>query len=364
MPHAPEARDIRVESGWLTSAIRAVFRAEGFSDHAALTVAEGLVSADLAGVTSHGAMLVPMYVARIRAGSVSRSEKARVVADSGAVAVLDAEHGLGHLSGLQAMSVAIEKARDYGIGMTTVRHGFHFGRAATYVEMATAQQCIGITMANTRPLMPAVGGAEPVVGNNPIALGTPSSGGSIVLDMALSEVALGKIRMAEATGRSIPDTWATDAHGVPTTDPRAAIDGMLLPTGGAKGFGLALMVDVLTGVLSGGSSGNDVKGLYADLTVPNDCAHTFVAINIASFGDPSEFQERLGTLTRSVLASKARPGVSHLMLPGERELTMARDNRAAGIAIEQSILDKVLETARLVGADIPDPVLVGGGSRS
>lgn len=355
-------QELRVEADWLTQAIVEIFVAEGFSSTAAATVAEGLVSADLAGVTSHGSMLVPMYIGRIRAGSVSRTEEARVVDDKGAIAVLDAEHGLGHLSGHQAMALAIEKARHHGIGMTTVRRAFHFGRAATYVEMATSQQCIGIAMANTRPLMPAVGGAEPVIGNNPIALGAPTGGDPIILDMALSEVALGKIRLAEANGRSIPDTWATDSAGFPTTDPRAAIDGMLLPAAGAKGFGLALMIDVLAGVLSGGSSGNDVKPLYTDLSIPNDCSHAFIAIDVSSFGDWSAFQGRLEKLTHSVLGSRPRPGVDRLMLPGERELRISRESEATGIPLEKSVLDSIVETARLVGAEIGAPESADEGS--
>src|SRR6185437_6341977 len=208
------------------------------------------------GIPSHGLMLVPMYAERIGAGSVTTATAGEVVTDLGAIAVLDAKNALGILTGDQAMALAVERARQFGIGAVAVRHAFHFGGAFRYVMAAADAGLVGIAAANTRPLIPAPGGAKAVIGNNPLAIGVPRAGAEpIVLDMALSESALGKIRIAAAEGREIPPTWATDASGVPTTDPQAAIAGLLLPAAGPKGYGLAFMVDVLTGVLSGGAFG-------------------------------------------------------------------------------------------------------------
>lgn len=344
----------RVSAAWLREAIAAVFAGEGFSPAAADRIAASLVEADMCGVPSHGTMLVPMYIDRIRAGSVSRRERAEVVLDTGAVAVLDAHHALGQLTGHEAMELAVAKARRLGLGAVAVRHAFHFGRAAAYAQLAAANGCIGVATANTRPLMPAVGGAEPVVGNNPVAIAVP--GGAqpgIVLDMALSEAALGKIRIAEAEGRAIPDTWATDAAGVPTTDPAAAIKGMLLPTGGPKGFGLALIVDVLTGVLSGGAFGQSVNGLYADVTLPNDCAHFFLAIDVAAFGSIDGFKDRVSALSDEILESRPRPGVDRLMLPGQPEGERRARAAAEGLVLEDSVLEGLRRTAELVGASLP-----------
>ena len=205
---------------WLTKALTAIFIAAGLSDRGASRVAESLVDADRRGISSHGAMLVSMYVDRIRSGSVSTREEAEIVVDAGAIAVLDAHHILGQLSGDQAMELAVSKAKSYGVGAVTVRHAFHFGGAFRYVQAATWAGCIGVAAANTRPLMPAPGGASPVVGNNPLAFGIPNGDDEpIVADMALSEVALGKIRLAASEGQKIPEKWATDAEGQPTTDP-------------------------------------------------------------------------------------------------------------------------------------------------
>jgi len=241
-------RSVRIPASALFSATARVFGALGLPDAAAAAVAEGSVDGDMRGIPSHGLMLVPMYAERIGAGSVTTATKGEVVTDLGTIAVLDAKNALGILTGDQAMGLAIERAREFGISAVAVRHAFHFGGAFRYVMAAAEAGLVGIAAANTRPLMPAPGGAATVVGNNPLAIGVPrgsaaspdgtgstaeigasDGAGPIVLDMALLEAALGKIRIAAAEGREIPPTWATDSSGGPTTDPEAAI-ASLLPT--------------------------------------------------------------------------------------------------------------------------------------
>ena len=312
------------------------------------------------GIPSHGVMLVPMYLDRLRAGSVSPWEEAEVVDQHGAITVLDARHALGQLTGDQAMGLAVERSREYGVGVSVVRHAFHFGGAYRYALAAARAGCIGIAAANTRPLMPAPGGAEAVVGNNPLAIAAPVADGvePIVLDMALSEAAVGKIRLAAQEGREIPVTWATDAQGRPTTDPEAAIAGLLLPIGLHKGYGLALMVDVLTGVLAGGGFGQRVNGLYADVAVPSDAAHLFVALDLAAFGSVGSFHERVAALAAEVTGAARAPSVDRLYLPGEqaaeRRAAAARDGvtldpgtvdalRAAGVAWPESSTQEVTD---------------------
>lgn len=351
-PAQPTAAD-RIDPAWLRSAVGAVFVAEGYSPNAAGIVAANLVDADLAGVPSHGVMLLPMYIDRIRAGSVSRFEEGEVIADAGAIAVLDGRHALGQLTGVQAMSLAVERARQLGVGAVAVRHAFHFGRAASFAIAAADQGCIGIAMSNTRPLMPAIGGTDAVVGNNPMAIAAPGRDHSVVLDMAMSQTALGKIRLAAAEGRSIPDDWATDAQGLPTTDAAAAIAGLLLPAAGAKGFGLALVIDILTGVLSGGAFGSQVAGLYRDTSQPNDCAHFFLALDTRAFAPDGEFPARLDALAEQVLASGTRPGVDRVMLPGQPESERARAAERDGLLLEPSVLSGLYECAALVGARLP-----------
>lgn len=326
---AEETVDIRDEA--LQSLVQSIFRATGLPASAACTVAASLVDAELVGLPSHGVMLVPMYVERIRTGSVSLNTEARVIHDNGAVAVLDAGNALGQLTAKQAMNMAVVHAQKYGLGAAAVRHAFHFGAAGPYALSAAERGCIGVAMCNTRPLMPCPGGAEPVVGNNPIAISVPVAGEiPLVLDMALSEAAMGRIRMAHADGRDIPLGWATDTAGLPTTDPAAAIAGMLLPAGGAKGFGLAFMIDVLCGVLSSGAWGSQVKPLYGDRSIPYDCSHFFLAIDVRRFRPLEEFREEVVVAAARVRTSKMAPGVSRLYTPGEIEWRRRRDNREHG----------------------------------
>lgn len=337
----------------LSTALHEIFLAVGLSDRAAMIVAESLTDADRRGISSHGAMLVPMYVDRIRTGSVSLREAADVVLDAGAVAVLDAGHALGQLTADQAMALCLEKAGRYGVGTVVVRHAFHFGGAFRYVQSAAAAGFIGLAAANTRPLMPAPGGASPIVGNNPLAIGVPVPGRApIVLDMALSEAALGKIRLAAQDGRPIPATWATDHSGTPTTDPVAAIAGMLLPAAGPKGYGLALAVDVLTGVLSGGGFGSKVKGLYADVSVPNDCAHFFLALDIAAFGAPEGFGQRVAELAAEIAGSPLAPGVDRVLLPGQLEAERHAAAGHDGVVLDATVLAALRDTAAEVGAEL------------
>nr|CEL18165.1 Malate dehydrogenase [Kibdelosporangium sp. MJ126-NF4] len=333
----------------LMAAVAQVFVAAGIEERAARQVAEALVEADARGLGSHGVHLVPMYVDRLLAGGVSTRTEADVVVDMGAVAVLDAGHALGILTADHAMGLAMAKARTLGVGVVTVRRAFHFGGAFRYVQSAMDAGLIGVAAANTRPMMPAPGGATAVVGNNPLAVGVPGPD-PILVDMALSEAALGRIRLAAAEGREIPPTWAADSAGRPTTDPAAAITGLLLPVAGPKGYGLALAVEVLTGVLSGGSFGSGVKGLYADTAVPNDCAHLFIALDPAVFGI-EDLAERTARLAREVRASKLAPGSDHVRLPGERAAAAARAAHRDGVDIPASVLTALTETALRLGTE-------------
>jgi len=322
---------INVEARDLQDLVQRLFGAAGLPDDASRTVAEALVDADREGRASHGVMMVPLYVDRLRQGSVSALPAARVVQDSGAVVVMDGQHALGQITADHAMATAVERALRHGLGAVAVRHAFHFGTASRYALAAAERGCIGVAMCNTRPLMPAPGGAEPLVGNNPVAIALPSvDEPPVAVDMALSAVAMGKIRMAQAQGREIPPTWATDADGVPTGDPAAAISGMLLPAAGPKGFGLAFMVDLLCGALSSGAWGEAVTPLFGDRAVPYDCSHFFLALNVASFRPLEDFEAEVSAAAARVRASRRAPGVSRVYSPGELEWQRRVDNDRAG----------------------------------
>ncbi|MFT4028898.1 MAG: Ldh family oxidoreductase [Protaetiibacter sp.] len=326
-----------------------LFTAVGVAESDAREVVEALVDADARGIGSHGLMLAPIYLTRIRSGSVSTSATATVVTDAGAIAVLDAGGMLGLISAREATDLAIAKAREFGVGLVTVRGAFHFGAAGSHARRAAEQGMLGLAAANTRPLLPAPGGARAVVGNNPLAFAAPTDADPIVVDLAMSEVALGRIRGAAAVGRAIPETWATDAHGVPTTDPQAAIDGMLLPMGGHKGFGLAITVELLTSVLAGGAVTSDVQGLYADPAVPYDSTHTVLVIDPAAFTGADETRARATVLAERVRSSPAVDAEHPVRVPGDRSARTAADAAAAGIPLDPTTWRALREIADELG---------------
>ncbi len=340
---------IAVPADALSALVARLFSAAGIPQGAARTAADALVEADLEGVASHGVMLVDMYLDRIRKGSVSAEQAGVIVSDQGAAVVLDARNALGQLTGDQAIGIAVDRARRFGVGIVAVRHGFHFGTARRYAVKAAASDCIGIVMCNTRPLMPPPGGAERLVGNNPIAIAVPADGPiPIVLDMATSEAAMGKIRMAEKAGQAIPESWAVKADGSPTTSASEAIAGMLLPSGGPKGFGLAFVIDLLCGLLSGGASGGAVQPLYGDAGVPYNSSHLFIAIDVGHFGDPAIVRAAAAAAADRIRSGKRAPGVERLFAPGEPEWRR-RDGAGGTVQLAPAVADMLRRMARELG---------------
>ncbi|HAB39670.1 MAG TPA: lactate dehydrogenase [Rhodobacteraceae bacterium] len=328
--------------------IATLFEAAGLNKTGAADVADALVEADEEGVFSHGTMLVPMYVERLQKGSLSKGLKGKVVQDNGAIAVIDAENVFGQLTAQQAAELSVNKAKAFGLGAVAVRNGFHLGRAGRWAGQMADKGCVGIVMSNTRPLMPAPGGAERMIGNNPLAIAMPGSEPKVVLDMAMSASAMGKIRMAEKLGNNIPDGWAADSEGRPTTDPSEAIKGMLLAAAGPKGFGLAFMIDLLCGALSSGGVASEVRPLFGDLDKPYNCAHFFLAINVSHFRDEDAFKDVIDSLSSDIRNSTPAPGTERMMTPGEPDWSTKQKN-AGQVQVAESILEQLKQTASGLG---------------
>lgn len=294
------------------------------ADHAAL-VARALIDADIEGLGSHGLMLLPMYIERIEKGSVDAAAKGEIVVDADTRVTIDAANALGQVTAERASELAIERAGAHGLAAIAVRNAFHFGAAGRFARKIALSGQVGIVMANTRPLLPAPGGAERVVGNNPLAIAVPTGGEPLVLDLAMSAGAMGKIRLADSRGEPLPEGWAATTDGVPTTNAAEAIKGMLLPAAGAKGFGLAVMVDLLAGGLSGGAIGDAVRPLYGDLSEPYASANLFIAIDIAGFRPLGEFEAAASGFAERIRGSKPAPGASPIRMPGDRAAKAHRD---------------------------------------
>ena len=326
-----------------------LFVAAGAAGDAAATVAEALVEADVQATSSHGMLQAPTYLRRLRAGTISGTADLTRVHESGAVTVFDAGLALGHAVARQAMGHAIASARTHGMGAAAVRSATHFGIAGRHARVAADAGLIGIAMCNSRPMLPAPGGSRPVVGNNPLAIAVPIAGRPpIVFDMAMSAVAMGKVRLAAERGEAIPEGWALDASGRPTTDAADGLRGMLLPAAGAKGFGLALMVDFLC-ALAGGSAGVELSPMYGNPATPADCSWLLLAIDPTHFALAEPYAERVAALAAAILADEGAA------LPGDRKLAAERD--AAGIITVPRSLVRDLDA---LAAEMGGPKLMLG----
>ena len=354
---------VPIDAQRLTSVVADIFTACGIAVADAQIVAADLVAADLEGIASHGVMLVPMYVERIKKGSVSRHSAGEVVSDRAGAIIIDAGNALGQLTSRQAVKLAVARAREIGLAAVAVRNGFHFGTAGRYARMMAQENCVGIVLSNTRPLMPAPGGAEAIAGNNPIAIALPSTGSfPVEADMALSATAMGKIRLAAAAGERIPEDWAVDAQGQPTSDPAAAIKGMLLPAAGPKGFGLAFVIDLLCGGLSGGALGAEVRPLYGDAAEPYRCSHFFLAIHVGHFQPGDQFAGRVRDQAMRASRSKRPAGVERVYAPGE--LVWATRQASGGVCrLDQATVQSLLDIATRLGlADSESSLLAAKGA--
>lgn len=336
---------------------RRLFHVVEVPEAASRTAARHLVEADLRGVETHGLVRLPLYVNRIRAGYLNAKAEPEIVEDGPATAVVDGHHGLGQVNGDFAMRLAVEKAREIGVGAVAVRNSSHFGAAASYAILAADSGCLGLATTNSAPLLAPVGGLERRVGNNPLAIAAPSGEGfPVVLDIAMSAVAAWRIRMATERGEKIPPDWAFDKRGEPTTDAYAAFQGggLLRPLGDHKGVGLALMMDVLSGILSGGGFGTGVRRL--DQPGYLNTSHFFLAINISRFMEPETFTARMSELAREFYNTPTREGVEKVLLPGELEARIQARRMKHGIPYRLQIYEPILELAGELGVKLPIPL--------
>lgn len=300
------------------------------------TVADALVEANLSGHDSHGIIRLPKWVEGLRAGAINPACRPRVVHEGGVVAVLDGDRGLGPVVGQRAAALAAAAAERAGMGAVAVRRGSHIGMLAFYTRRLAERGLIGVAMTNTEPAMAAFGGRTRVLGTNPLSVGVPTHDEPIVLDMSTSVVARGKIVLARERGGEIPPGWAVDEAGRPTTDPAAALAGALLPVGGPKGYGLAIVVDLLTGALAGAAVATGVRGTYR-MSDEGTKGDFFAAIDPRHFGPLDAFLDRVDALRRDVQESPRAPGVDRVYLPGEVERETRDRRQAEGIGLEASL---------------------------
>ena len=311
-------------------------------------VADCLVEADLRGVHSHGVIRFPIYVRRLQAGVFNPRPDIRIVRQTRTSAVVDGDNGMGQLVSLRAMSIAIEKAADGDCAWVAVFNSNHNGTEAYFAQMAVEHDMIGFcfSVGGINHVAPW-GGAEAMLGNNPFAVAIPAGEQfPVVLDMACSVAARGRVNVAAARGEPIPEGWCTDAQGRPTTDPYEALKGFVLPIAGPKGYALTTVIGMLSTMLSGGAFGTDVTHLYNDLKRPQNIGHLLGVLPVASFVDVEVFKRRVDRGIREIKNVKKAPGVSEIFLPGEREHRTLMERRASGIPLAVGTVDELQELSK------------------
>ena len=330
-----------------------VLLAAGLAPGHAAAAATGLVAANLRGVDSHGVLRLTQYVQSIESGEIERDPDVRVVQRRGSTALVDAGGGYGFAPAQLAIDTAVELAREHAIGLVGVRGSHHFGMGAHYVQRAAAAGFIGWLTTTSQPVVVPTGSAAPMVGNNPIAYAIPRRAPHppILLDMALSEVAFGKIRLAAAEGRPIPLGWGFDAHGKPTTDAAAALAAEALgPAGGHKGSGLAIVGEVLAGVLTGSPFG---LASHAHMHRAGGVGHLVAAIDPAVFVTREEFDDGVEELVAQLRAAPRAEGVTEILLPGEPEQRTEEARRAGGVPVSDELTAKLAALAARLGVAAP-----------
>lgn len=342
--------EVVVAADALRAFVAAVLGAVGVGEEDARIAADVLVAADLRGHESHGvARLESFYVRRIQCGQIDPRARLAVLRERAATLALDAQNGLGQPAAYHAMEMCIARARHAGSCVATIRRSNHYGIAGYYAMMALPHDMIGVSCTNALSLVVPTGGRTAVLGTNPIAVAAPANRQRpFVLDMATSVVPSGKVEVKARRGEPLPLDWAVDAHGRPTTDAQGVLDqldagapGGLLPLGGLdaghKGYGLATMVDILSGVLAGARAGLAVYGAAHDQGEPADVGHLLAAISLDAFGTAGEFKDAMDAYIEMLHRAPRANGVARIMVAGEPEFESAERRRHAGIPLLESV---------------------------
>ena len=325
-------------------ATAALVRAGVPPTHAEL-IADSAVESDLGGRASHGVLRIAGYLAKARDGGIDRRAEPVVLHDNGSAFAIDARNGFGQLALRLAVEMAAERSSARGVACGTVRNLNNAGALGYFARLATASGQIAVIAGNAAPAMPPYGGRTPTLGTNPLCIAIPASrGSSPVLDMATSAASKGTIRLAARRGAAIPSDWALTAEGEPTTDPKAALEGLLLPFGGAKGYGIALMVEILSGVLSGAGVSDEVRPL-GDTASPSNAGGFVLTISPDTFMPRAEWDRRLGALLESIRGSAVAPGFERVSVPGDRYWHERERRMRDGIEIPVEVHRELCELA-------------------
>ena len=346
------------------------FRHFGLSEEDAETVANVLITADLRGIHSHGiGRLHTYYGNRLRAGLIDPHAFLQLVKETTTTLVFDARNGMGQVAGYRAMNACIEKAKKSGVAIAVVRNSNHFGIAGYYALMALSHDMVGVSLTNSQPLVAPTYGRTRMLGTNPIAVAVPAGEERpYVLDMATSVVPMGKIAFYAEKGEEIPLGWGTDRDGNITQDPRGVQqEGTLFPLGGTdvmsgyKGYGLAMLVDILSGVLSGAAYGTDIGSPSSTLGPPVRIGHFFMALQPEAFRPMAEFKRAMDNLIRQLKEAPKAPGHDRIFIHGEKEFELMKRYKQEGIPLVEPVVRSLKDMGEKAGIpfDVPEVSLEG-----
>ena len=335
---------MRIEAKLLKESVEKALLAHGLSKDCAKRSAKCMVLADLYGVNTHGTVVLPSHIDRIKRGGYNLNPQFQVVEETASFAIIDADNAIGFSSASYCMQYAMDKAREYGIFTVFSNHANAYGAAFCYPMLAAKEGMIGFTCSNSPSAMAPINGKTKLFGTNPLSMVVPAENEkSIIIDMATSKVAKSKFLQAKREGKQLPDGWALDREGNPTNDPDEAIQGLVCPMEGFKGYGLALMIDLIAGLLSGAAWQNHVGRFYNETGEAMNVGHMFVAI------DPSrvygaDFGEMMDRYIQEIRKSEAVTQDCPIAVPGDDKHMHYKKNAKCGIEISET-LNSVLELA-------------------
>lgn len=349
-----------IDAGALRACMERIFEKEGFSSEDARAIADVLMQADLFGIESHGAQRLMYYHRNIRSGSVNVSAKPEVLRETPVSALIDGHFGMGALVAQFAMRMAIEKAKQSGVGMAVVRNSSHYGIAGYYTLMAEREGLAAFSMTNTGPIMVPTFGREMMLGTNPMAFCMPADPVPFWFDASTTVVTLGKVEVCQKRGRPMPQGWTIGPDGAPCTDASrmnasilAGERGGILPLGGEgethgghKGYGLGIIVEALTGVLAQGMTSPQMCGAHGDHT-----CHFLLAFDPAMFGDPADIRARMSAYLAALRASEKMPGCARIYTPGEKAFEAMARRLREGVPVEENTLAEVRQIAGELGVE-------------
>jgi LDH2 family malate/lactate/ureidoglycolate dehydrogenase len=350
--------EFRVSASQLASFIASAMSSLGIPNQDAQIIGELMAEADMQGSDGHGVIRLAPYVKRILAGGLNLQPNIKVVQERTAMALIDGDNGMGHLVMKQATELAIQKAKSSGIAWVGSRLSNHAGPASLYARMALKHDMIGLYFAvGNANHLPPWGGLDMLLSTNPIAAAIPSlNEAPIVLDMATTVAAYGKVKAKAQRGEMMPEGWMIDRQGKPLLDPTKSDEGFLLPIGGYKGYGLSLIVGILAGTLNGAAMGSQVIDFNKDFSTTTNTGQAIAVIDPAAFGDIVEFKQNVDRLIGELRNAERMPGVERIWLPGEQSHRKRLAHEKQGVLLAPSLVKQLHELAAQLGVNPLSPL--------